>query len=220
MNRRDAIQRVALLMGGVVSASAILGVLKGYAKEPGPDWKPLVLGKEDLAVVERVVDIILPRTDTPGALDVGVPAFVDTMLKEVYSKEARDHYLKGLRDFDAAAQQAHHTPFVKLEREQQKALVQRFQDAAIADERAVASQKQQDLVQKVRAAALLVQRTKPSTVAYKRSFILATKEVALLGFFTSQPGATQVLQYVATPGAYHGCLPVSQAGNGKSWATY
>ena len=220
MNRREAIQRVALLMGGVVSAPAILGVLKVYAKEPGPGWKPLVLGKEDLAVVDRVVDIMLPRTDTPGALDVGVPAFVDTMLKEVYSPEDRDLYMRGLREFDAAAQQAHRKPFVNLERAQQRALVQRFQDAAIADERAVASQKQKDLVQRVRSAALLVQRTKPSTVAYKRPFILATKELALLGFFTSQPGATQVLQYVAIPGAYHGCLPVSQAGNGKRWATY
>jgi hypothetical protein len=48
---------------------------------------------------------------------------------------------------------------------------------------------------------------------------MTTKELALLRFFTSQPGATQVLQYVAIPGAYRGCVPVSQAGNGKRWAT-
>jgi len=56
--------------------------------------------------------------------------------------------------------------------------------------------------------------------AHPRPFILTTKELALLGFFTSRVGATQVLQYVAIPGAYHGCLPVNQAGNGKRWATY
>jgi len=46
-----------------------------------------------------------------------------------------------------------------------------------------------------------------------------TKELTLLGFFTSEPGATQVLQYVAVPGAYKGCVPLAEAGNGKTWAT-
>ena len=46
-----------------------------------------------------------------------------------------------------------------------------------------------------------------------------TKELTLLGFFTSEPGATQVLQYEPVPGAYHGCIPIAEAGNGKQWAT-
>jgi len=54
---------------------------------------------------------------------------------------------------------------------------------------------------------------------HPRPFILTTRELTLLGFFTSHAGATQVLQYVAIPGAYHSCLPVNRAGNGKRWAT-
>lgn len=219
MNRREAIQRVALLMGGAISAPAMFGVLEGRAKEPGPDWKPAVLDKEEFAVVSRIADIMLPRTDTPGALDAGVPAFIDTMLKEVYSKEAQDRYLKGLREFDAAAKETLHKPFLKLDAAQQKALLQRFHDAAIVDERATAAQKQKELVQTVHAASMLEQHTEPSVWAQPRSFVLTTKELALLGFFTSRVGATEVLQYVAIPGAYHGCLPVNQAGNGKRWAT-
>jgi hypothetical protein len=52
----------------------------------------------------------------------------------------------------------------------------------------------------------------------RRPFILMTKELALLGFFTSEPGATQSQQYGAVPGALHACIPLSQAGNGKTWA--
>jgi gluconate 2-dehydrogenase gamma chain len=48
---------------------------------------------------------------------------------------------------------------------------------------------------------------------------LMMKELTLLGFFTSQVGATQVLQYVAVPGGFQACIPVAQAGNGKTWAT-
>jgi hypothetical protein len=50
-----------------------------------------------------------------------------------------------------------------------------------------------------------------------RAFILTMKELTVVGFFTSEPGATQVLQYVAVPGAYKGCLPLSEVG--KTWAT-
>jgi hypothetical protein len=39
----------------------------------------------------------------------------------------------------------------------------------------------------------------------------------MLGFFTSEPGATQVLQYEAVPGAYKGCVPLSEVG--RTWAT-
>ena len=219
MNRREAIQRVAMLMGGTISAPAMLGVLKGYASEPNADWKPSVLDKDELVVVSHITDIILPRTDTPGALDVGVPAFFDTMLREVYSKESRDRYLKELHDFDAAAKNAHGKSFLKLDAQQQTALVQKFQDAAIADERSAKEEGQRKLMQEVRGAAVLVQRTEPTVWAHPRPFILTTRELTLVGFFTSRAGATQVLQYAAIPGAYHGCLPVAQAGNGKRWAT-
>jgi gluconate 2-dehydrogenase gamma chain len=50
-----------------------------------------------------------------------------------------------------------------------------------------------------------------------RPFILAMKELTMLGFFTSQPGATQVLQYEAVPGRYNGCQPLAEVG--KAWAT-
>ena len=47
--------------------------------------------------------------------------------------------------------------------------------------------------------------------------VLKVKELTLLGFFTSEPGATQVLQYEAVPGAYHGCVPLAEVG--RTWAT-
>lgn len=219
MNRREVLQRVAALMGGAISAPVMLAVLDGYAAQPGPDWKPAVLGANELAVVSRIADILIPRTDTPGALDVGVPVFIDGILKDVYAQDARDRFLQGARDFDAAAREAQHKPFVKLSPPQQKALVRKSQDAAIADERVLSERKQKALVQEVHDAAMLQQRTETAPSAHQRAFILTVKELTLLGFFTSQPGATQVLQYAAIPGAYHGCLPVKQAGNGRRWAT-
>ena len=219
MNRREAIQRVAMLMGGALSAPTLLAALNGHAKAPGPDWKPTALGHDEFAIVVRIVDIMLPRTDLPGALDAGVPSFVDSMLADVYTPADRAHYLEGLHEFDAGAAKAYRKPFLELEPALQLEHVKKFQDVAIAAERAGGAQWQKELVQKIRNAKELNQITEVRGRAHRRAFILATKELALLGFFTSEPGATQVLQYVAIPGAYHGCLPQKEAGNGKTWAT-
>jgi gluconate 2-dehydrogenase gamma chain len=197
VNRREALKRVAWLMGGTVSASAILAIEKGYSATTSVGSKPAILQSPQVAIVSAVAEIMIPRTDTPGAIDVGVPGFIDLMLKDVYTQKDRERYLAGVAEFDAAAQGEQGKKFVELESPQQIALVRKFHDAAVGEERRL---------------------HRPHHAKLQRPFILMTKELTLLGFFTSQVGATQVLQYVAVPGSYHACLPLEQAGNGKTWA--
>jgi gluconate 2-dehydrogenase gamma chain len=197
VNRRELLQRAAYLMGGALSAPAVLGLLNGCTAKNEVSWQPVFLSKEQAALVSEVAEIIIPRTDTPGAKDVGVPAFIDTMLKDVYTREDQDRYVAGLTAFDDAARTAHGKIFVDLKKAQQTDLVRKVHDQAVAVELAY----------------------DPPPTTLRRPFILMTKELALLGFFTSEPGATQVLQHAAVPGSYQGCVPLAQAGNGKSWAT-
>ncbi|HEY3405783.1 MAG TPA: gluconate 2-dehydrogenase subunit 3 family protein [Ohtaekwangia sp.] len=194
MDRREALKRTAWIMGGVVSAPAIMGVLKGCAAKPTINWKPVFLGENQANIVTTVAEIIIPKTDTPGAKDVGVPSFIDLLLKDCYPKEDQDRFLSGLKAFDEEAQKENGDPFIELDPETQAAFVKKIHDAAVAEEKG---------------------ENKPE----KRPFILMMKELTMLGFFTSKEGATQVLQYVAVPGEYKGCIPVSEAGNGKTWAT-
>ncbi len=196
MNRREALKHVAWLMGGTVSAAAILAMQKGYSATTSSGSKPSILSAPQMGIVSMVAEIMIPRTDTPGAVDVGVPGFIDLMLKDVYTQNDRDRYLAGLAELDAAAQSEHGQKFVRLDSSPQVALVRKFHDAAVVEER----------------------RLQSKHAHVERPFILMTKELTLLGFFTSEAGATQVLQYVAVPGSYHACVPIDQAGNGKTWA--
>jgi len=199
MNRREAIRRVALMMGGAVSAPAILGVLAGCSAEPDTEaeWKPTFLTQAQVALVAEVAEIMIPRTDTPGAKDVGIPAFIDKMLKDVYPEDEQAHFFAGLADFEAQAKRQHGRTFLELEPALRTALVKEVHDPAVEVER--------------KATLPVAERDRP--------FILMMKELTLLGYFTSEPGATQVLQYRPVPGAYHACVPLAQAGKGKTWAT-
>jgi gluconate 2-dehydrogenase gamma chain len=200
MNRRELIQRVALLMGGAISAPAVLGVLNGCSPKPSASWHPQFLSTAEGAIVEEVAELILPRTDTPGARDVGVPAFIDVILKDAYPAEDQARFVSGAKDFDAEAQRAHGKPFLELPQAQRLAFLQKVHDAAAAAEK---KQADNDVPASER----------------KRPFVLMMKELTMLGFFVSKPGATQVLQYVAVPGGYQACIQIAQAGNGKQWAT-
>jgi gluconate 2-dehydrogenase gamma chain len=194
MDRREAIRRTAWIMGGIVSAPAIAGVLKGCTAKPSLDWKPEFLSQKQAAIVAEVSEIIIPKTDTPGAKDTGVPRFIDLMLKDVYAKEDQERFTSGLKAFDEDANRNQGDSFLELEPARQQAFVKQSHDEAIQAERS---------------------ENRPE----KRPFILMMKELTMLGFFTSEAGATQVLQYDPVPGAYKGCIPLSEAGNGKTWAT-
>lgn len=194
MDRREALKRTAWLMGGAVSAPAIMGVLKGCSAKSGIDWKPVFLNDDQASMVTDLSEIIIPRTDSPGAKDVGVPSFIDQMLNEVYSTEDQERFTRGLQALNDDAKEAYGDDFTDLDEEDQATLVKKIHDQAVKGE-----------------------QTNGDTSA--RPFILTMKELTMLGFFTSEVGASQVLQYHPVPGAYKGCIPVSEAGNGKTWAT-
>lgn len=69
------------------------------------------LDARQLALVTALSDSILPRTDTPSASDVGVPAFVDLLLAEWYPAGERDSFIAGLQALDARCRAAHGTGF-------------------------------------------------------------------------------------------------------------
>jgi hypothetical protein len=197
MNRREAIRRTAILMGGAVSAPAIMGILKGCKAKPTINWKPIFFTEEQAMVITNVSEIILPATDTPGAKEVGVPAFIEQMIHEVYSPEDRDSFMSGLAGFINDAKLKFGDPFIDLEAEQQTEYVSQLHEKAL-------KAKDQN------------ENKKRSRKNETRPFVLKMKELTMLGFFTSEVGATKVLQYEQVPGHYFGCRPLSEVG--KTWA--
>src|SRR5438309_11276642 len=84
IDRREALRRVTLLLGGAVSASTVAGVLAGCEARRTPDgaWTPRALSSEQVELVAAVAEHILPETDTPGARAALVYRFIDAMLEE------------------------------------------------------------------------------------------------------------------------------------------
>jgi gluconate 2-dehydrogenase gamma chain len=91
MDRRTAISRIGIMLGGTLSASTLSALVSGCAAPSADDYTPKFLSPAQLERVARLADVIIPDTDTPGARAAGVHRFIDTLLAEYYpSAEARN----------------------------------------------------------------------------------------------------------------------------------
>lgn len=189
MDRREAIRRTAVVMGGLVFAPTALGVLNGCKARPGVEWTPEHFDGQQAELVTLLSEVIIPRTDTPGAIDVGVPAFIEEMVFVAYSPDAREEFLSGLEDFVRLCREETGSDFGRLDEEG------RYNFAVEQNRLAVAGSPERE----------------------GTTFFLRMKELTMMGFFTSEPGATQVLRYEKVPGRYDGCIPFEEVG--RTWAT-
>lgn len=205
MDRRELLHRATLTLGGFISASAASGILAGCVATPEPapplgataaEAPPLNTAKagafltaEEMATVTAMADQILPKTDTPGAVDVGVPSFVDRMLAGYYTDKERGIVRAGLTQVATDAAEFRGKPFAALTANEQVSLMKTYDQNAY------------------RAAD-------PSAPPH---FFRMIKELTLLGYCTSKAGVTATMRYEQIPGPYKGDVPVSTIG--KAWAT-
>ena len=192
VQRREILRRVAWMLGGAVSAPAALAILQGCSAKqtPAPAALPDLkfLSVAQLDTIAEIADIMIPKTDTSGATDAGVPAFIDLMLADVYDKAARDRFSAGFAQFAASAAVAESgKPFLEQSRAQRTACVQRALEQALGEP----------------------YDSKP--------FILMARELTLLGYFTSRAGITENMTYEAVPTVYHGCVPLAQMKKPVYW---
>ena len=119
MNRREAVQRVALMMGGVLAAPLMAGVM-GQIINTG---ESITVSAEQEAFLAEVADIIIPTTDSPGAKAAGVEKFIVRVMRDCYKKEDQEKFYAGLAKLDADSQAKFGKGFVELDLVQKNEMV-------------------------------------------------------------------------------------------------
>jgi hypothetical protein len=96
MDRRTALQRVSLLLGGALSVELTAGIL-GRVLYAGPG---LAVSPDQERLLAEVADVILPTTDTPGAKAAGVEKFIIRVMRDCYRPEDQQRFYEGLERLD------------------------------------------------------------------------------------------------------------------------
>lgn len=188
INRREALRRTALMLGGAISAPTILGFLSGCSASSSATAKNF--SPEQIKFLGQVSEIMIPETDTPGALEVGVPQFMDDMIFTIWEEEDRNDFITKMTEFQNKAEQELGKPFTEASAQEQKDFIYKEHEAVFGGN---------------------VDWNGP------RPFMWLMKENTIAGYFSSEVGMTQVLQYTQVPGYYSGCITFEEAG-GKVWA--
>ncbi len=110
MNRREAVQRITLLLGGALSAQLTAGLL-GQVINAG-DSVPVSPDQQRL--IADVADVIIPTTDTPGAKAAGAEQFIVRVMRDCYPKNEQIAFYDGLARLDAESKTQHGKGFSEL----------------------------------------------------------------------------------------------------------
>lgn len=211
IGRREALRRAALLLGGALSAPTVAALLAGCEAPPRATPRQRTLTADQERLVATIADHIIPATDTPGARDVGVPAFIAGILAQ-YSADERARFLAGLADVDVRAHRACGARFVDCAPDARHALLAALDQEAYphAAPPVAAPGRSDERGQTENATA--DQRSARAHPAFFR----VMKELTLVGYYTSEAGATRELRYARVPGRFDGCVPFATLG--RAWS--
>lgn len=221
MDRREAVRNMAFLMGGALSATTI-GVFLEGCNSPSTKTNGNLFTADQQLLITEIADIIIPTTSTPGAKAAGVGPFIALMVKDCYPEDAQKAFVKGLEDLEKQSKDEFKKSFLEISAEQRQQLMNKVRENAIGDQK-----KENELREKDRMAQEsdiqkknekipanpMTPRESPKT---KPNFFAIIRDLTLLGYFTSEIGATKALAYVQVPGRYDGCVDLKPGQ--KAWA--
>ncbi len=120
--RRDALQRLTLLLGGVLSTQLTAGLL-GQVINLGPS---VAVSAEQQKLLAEVADTIIPTTDTPGAKAAGAEQFIVRVLRDCYVREDQEQFYAGLAKLEDDSHRLHNQSFVDLDAPRRNALIKQM----------------------------------------------------------------------------------------------
>lgn len=198
MNRREILKITATLLGAGLSGSLSRNVTAGLLPTSQP--AKAVFDERTHKIVAILAELIIPRTDTPGAIDAGAPAFIEMMVGDWFYDGERKIFFDGLASLDAFCRANFRKDFLDCDE------AQRIEALKDAEKQAAAYRSDApmfDITQK------FVDQNTP--------FFTKLKELTVVGFFTSEVGSKQALSYNPMPMRYDGDVDFKNVGRQWSW---
>ncbi len=190
MDRREALQLLATGAIFSLAPSKMFATLREARALLASPALPRSLSPHQFASAMAIADAIIPRTETPGAADVGVGDFFDLILTEWYTEPERKRFLNGLADVDRRTRAMCGKDFVDCSPDQKSEML-----AALGDEMLIEAE----------AALPAGRRYRGSQPKPDKNFYYMIRSLTLTGYFTSEPGATKQLGFEIIPERHAGC---------------
>jgi hypothetical protein len=210
-------------MGGALSATTI-GVFLDSCNSPSTKTNGKLFDDNQLKLITEVADIIIPTTSSPGAKAAGVGPFIALMIKDCYPEDAQKAFVKGLDALEEQSKDQFKKSFLEISPAERTQLLSKVREETIAATKAEQDKQKEADAQKTdpdkaksqtenAGFTSILPKDKPKT---EPRFFSIIRDLTLLGYFTSEIGATKAMAYVDIPGRYDGCVDLKPGQ--KVWA--
>jgi Gluconate 2-dehydrogenase subunit 3 len=155
---------------------------------------------DEVSLLNEIAETIIPATDSPGAKAADVGAFMAIAVTECYVPHYQAVFVAGLRAIESACLDRFGRNFLGITASERTALLSEIDGERKWRELWNRSERGLRIVAKPLIGAMPPQFQTPH-------YFTLMKELTMVGYFTSQLGATQALRHSAIPGDYNGSLP-------------
>lgn len=147
-------------------------------------------------IISEVAETIIPQTDTPGAKQAGVNAYIINMIESCLSVRDQKTILRGLEDVEEYCRRKYSLPFMECTPEKKISTLEHFRQKGVFEN-------------------VFLNKIKNKLFGY--SFFELIKDLTVTGYCMSKIGAVQGLAYDHIPVTYIACVPLLP--DQHSWAT-
>ncbi len=214
MDRRKVLKNMGMALGYTVATPTLLSIVQSCKTETVFEWTPDFLSKDEGAALTKLVDIILPKTDTPSASETQAHLFIDRFADQVMNKEQQNFLKMSMGRFlekalaDSGKEKAGDLSAEDLETVLAASLKVTKEDEV----------KNKDAVEQYDEAIADGKEALLDDGISRFAFANNLRGMTIWGYKTSEYIGEEVLEYLPIPGEYIGCADLNEVTGGKAWS--
>ena len=190
MDRRKALKNIGNGIGAIAVTPAVVSLFQSC--QTSATYNPLFIPKDDFKIISNLMEMIIPKTDIPGAIELKLPEFVDAYIDAVWDEEEKTDFTETWEVFISASTKA-------AEKENENDLSAADWDAQLAK-------------------YLKPGNDIPADEILASQFVNQLRSLTVNAFKTNEFIGEEVLAYAPIPGEQKGCVDLMEATGGKAWS--
>ncbi|MEK9603684.1 MAG: gluconate 2-dehydrogenase subunit 3 family protein [Flavobacteriaceae bacterium] len=197
MDRRKALRTIGFGTTAITLTPAVVGMLQSCQSQT-TTFSPIHFSKDEFSVVSQLMDLIIPETDIPGAIELKLPEFLDGFIETILNKQAQKKIADSLDQFIAVSlKDTGKSSASRLDRSDLDAQLTKY----LKTDQQQNSSGQEDKAYKTASA-----------------FAKQLRSMTINAFKTNEYIGENIMAYAPIPGEQKGCVDLMETTGGKAWS--
>mgnify|MGYP001200564580 FL=1 len=190
MDRRKAIKNIGTGLGAITLTSTVTNIFESCQKSIG--YSPVFLNNNDFKTISKLMELIIPSTETPGAIELKLPEFLDAYVDAVWSQERKDYFS---------------IEWSAFKRDALKTFKKNNINQLITDD-----------LDTLLSKYLKQGKNSSETEQNALNFANTLRDLTINAYKVNEYVGENLLAYAPIPGAFLGCVDLKKTTDGKAWS--